>query len=275
MLRLFISIFLLLYSSTGAATLDFERHGKPVNSLSQATLEKDFKPRQMRVLEPHNSEPRTYIGIPLASVLDKVYGNTWRQEEELLFNCADGYRASIPVAQVLRYPPLLAYAQAGNMPFTVNNIAQNELVNLGPYYLVWPNLQHAVLQKNGSTGWPYQVVGIDIIRFAERFPHAAPPANSSEASHKGFLAFRDHCMTCHTVNGEGGAKAPELNYPSSVTQYLKPEWLRRWILEPGTVRYKTSMPGLAKDLANREQIADDIISYLKVMADNKKKPASK
>jgi mono/diheme cytochrome c family protein len=275
MLRLCFSILMLSFSLAATAALDFERHGKAVKTVSQQIIDKQFKPQQMHVLEPHNSERRTYIGIPLTTLLDGIYGQAWRQEEEILFNCADGYKASIPVGQVLRYLPMLAYARSGNKPFTVNNIAQNELVNLGPYYLIWPNLQYPVLQKDGATGWPYQVIGIDLIRFADRFPNASPPANSGAASSRGFLAFRNHCMTCHTINGEGGAKAPELNYPASITEYLKPEWLRCWILEPHEVRYNTTMPGLAKDLAGREAMADDIVAYLETMAKNKKKPATK
>ncbi len=66
---------------------------------------------------------------------------------------------------------------------------------------------------------------IDLISFSERFPNMSPPKNSSEKAKKGFLAFHKYCLSCHTINGEGGEKSIELNYPVSVTEYIKASWL--------------------------------------------------
>ena len=100
-----------------------------------------------------------------------------------------------------------------------------------------------------------------------------PPPGSSEQVRRGFHHFRTQCAACHTINGDGGGKAPELNYPESIVEYIKPEYLKRWILAPQTVRYNTMMPGLGEEISNREQVAAEIIAYLKAMSGAKRAPS--
>ena len=73
--------------------------------------------------------------------------------------------------------------------------------------------------------------------------------------------------------GEGGTLGPELNYPASVTEYVEPTWLRRWIDAPLTVRHGTPMPGLPPGIPDREAALRDVIAYLTVMAGHKLAPA--
>src|SRR5690606_13586877 len=117
-------------------------------------------------------------------------------------------------------------------------------VVLGPYYLVWENLQDLRMREEGAVGWAARIRSIELIKFADRYPKMAPPAEAPKPVREGFLAFRKHCMACHTINGEGGAKGDssqksllELNYPVSVTEFIKPDWLEKWIDEPRKVRH--------------------------------------
>ena len=82
-------------------------------------------------------------------------------------------------------------------------------------------------------------------------------------------------MTCHTVNGEGGGKSVELNYPISVTEYIKEPWLVKWIDNPKSIRYNTTMPALNPDAKDRDAIIKNIIAYLKAMKNKKLEPLSK
>ena len=79
-------------------------------------------------------------------------------------------------------------------------------------------------------------------------------------------------MACHTINGEGGGKASELNYPVSVVEYIKPEYLTRWIENPASIRYNTLMPALAMEIPNRAMVTQEIIAYLRAMSAAKRKP---
>lgn len=139
---------------------------------------------------------------------------------------------------------------------------------------MWDNIKNPELQSEGSAYWPYQVTTIDLISFTDRFPNMFPPKNSPMKVKKGFLGFRQYCLACHTINGEGGGKSVELNYPVSVTEYIKESWLIRWIDSPTSIRFNTTMPRLNPKANNRETIIKDIIAYLNEMKNNKRKPLS-
>src|SRR5262249_20581424 len=159
---------------------------------------------------------------PFDALLTKIYGDKWKAAEEILFTCADGYQPSVPVAKVKDYSAYLAVARKGQPEFTMTNRFQNnQKVELGPFYLVWDNISRPALKDEGASDQPYQVVGVDLIEFKDKFPAMAPilvKGIDANAAKRGFLAFRKHCITCHTINGQGGNKGPELNYPVSVVE---------------------------------------------------------
>ena len=117
--------------------------------------------------------------------------------------------------------------------------------------------------------WPWQITGIELTSLSREFPHSAPPALSGEVAKAGYLAFRQHCIKCHSINGDGGAVGPELNYPVNVTEYWKAEWLARFIADPQRIRANSKMIPFYRDMKNREAAISTIIEYLKVMKDNK------
>jgi mono/diheme cytochrome c family protein len=81
-----------------------------------------------------------------------------------------------------------------------------------------------------------------------------PPIRIIDRGAARFCAFRKHCAACHTINGEGGGKAPELNYPAGVVEYIRPGYLKRWIKRPQSICYNTTAPGLADGIISREKI---------------------
>jgi mono/diheme cytochrome c family protein len=153
----------------------------------------------------------------------------------------------------------------------VNTLQNNEKVPLGPLYLIWDNLHSKALLESGASDMPYQIKTI-ALSLETAYPNTLPPSGSSMQVQRGFAHFRKYCISCHTVNGEGGGKAPELNYPASVTEYIKPEYLKRWIEHPQSIRYNTAMPALGQEIPDRDKVADEIILYLKVMSLRKRGP---
>ena len=150
---------------------------------------------------------------------------------------------------------------------------------LEPLYLVWDNLGGPYESEDGSF-WPYQVVGIELATFAEKFPNIVPPTDAEPTVKRGFKVFQQHCLSCHSINGNGGSKGPELNYPLSVTEQRSKSWLRDWISDPSKVIYGNSakiegptMPPLSKKMERRSEAIDDVLAYLKAMSKNKVKPA--
>jgi mono/diheme cytochrome c family protein len=260
-------------ASNDPATIEFKRGDKVVKVLSLEAMRGIAPAVSLKIFEPHENRERIYQALPARPVLDHVFGKEWEQAREIVFTSIDGFQPSIPVKKFLAHSAYFAFASPDNAPFTTTNPVQNnEVVQLGPLYLVWDNLNSKELLASGDSDFPYQVMRITVTSDAP-FPNILPPANASEEVKRGYTHFRQYCVSCHTINGEGGGKAPELNYPASVVEYIKPEYLRRWILSPQSIRYNARMPGLPRGIPNAEQVTGELVSYLKVMSIMKREPA--
>lgn len=223
-------------------------------------------PTDITVVEPHLSSPGrpvqvTYRGWPATVVLDKLLGNAWRQEGiEVEFRALDGYVSRIPGERFMAHKAHLAFERIGHPDFTIDNLAQNEKnVALGPYYLVWGNLGKPELIAEGGTYWPYQVAEI-LVSSARK--DALTPSGLPATLQGHVSAVQKYCLSCHQVNGYGGAKWFG-NLAEQARHYDRAAFTR-WVIEPGQVKPNTTMPGLpsAIPLAQRKQLADVIFDYL-------------
>ncbi len=253
--------------------VEFRKDEARIRVLSVEELRAIAPVVSLEVFEAHERENRVYRAIPGRQLFDSIFGKDWRQAQEIVFTSLDGYQPSIPVEKFLAHEGYLALAHVDGTPFTLTNRLQNdEVVPLGPLYLIWDNIDSNALLEAGASDMPYQVTRIEL-KSRSPFPNMIPPQDSSDEVQRGFRQFRQHCAACHTINGDGGAKAPELNYPVSVTEYIQPEYLKRWVTNPQSIRYNTTMPGLAEEMPDREKIAEEIIAYLKAMSSVKRVPA--
>ncbi len=249
------------------AELAFARHARPVARHDRAALERLAEAATVRVLEPYEGREVAFRALPFDGVLDAIYGPDWRAEEELLFTCRDGYQPTVPVARVLAHRAWLAFDRADQPGFAIRKreSGEHKRVELGPFYLVWENLDDPKIRQEWDYGWPYQLVGVDLIRAAERYPKLAPPEDASASVREGFAAFRIHCSKCHALNGEGGRIGPELNAASSPVEYRDRDWLRDWIEDPSRIRPDARMPALNPELPDRGRTVDAILDYLEAM----------
>ncbi len=248
----------------------FKEKGKLIKTLTFKEMTALASPETIKVNEKHEMREVEYRGVSFSVLLDQVYGKKWRMAEELLFTCTDGYQPSVPSEKFARFPNYLAYERVGQ-DFILANKLQNEAkINLGPFYLIWENLKTEAMRAEDLSDWPYQVVSVDLISFQDKFPNLAPPQGSSSQQKRGFLVWRRQCMTCHTINGEGGKKAPELNYPANVLEYYNEKWLKKWISEPTQIRLNTTMPAFNREAKDREAQIQAVIAYLKAMGKKKR-----
>jgi mono/diheme cytochrome c family protein len=282
-MRSLVAALLLTPALLTAQSLEFLDHGAPVKELDLAALRKVVAPVEIGMPPRWEDEaPRRYQALPFVPLLDAVYGETWREAELVMVRCADGFQPLLAVTDLRERdattPGALAFQRKGEDGLWEEDEDGDE-VDFGPFRLFWPGSRGPKSAQVLAT--PYKVVGFDLVEFADRFPRLAPPEDAGEAAARGFVRFRQNCIQCHTVNGDGSATSlgPELNYPSSVTEYWKPDWLRRFLLDPRSIRYKSKMPGLARlpktsrlAPAAREAVADDLIAYLEAMRDKKVKP---
>jgi mono/diheme cytochrome c family protein len=277
LLLLFASLLALAFPATSFSEnphkVEFKKEGKVVKTMSVDDLRTLAPERSLEVFEPHERRNRVYRVLAARAVFDDVFGKDWEKAREIVFTAIDGFQPSAPVKKFLNHDAYFAFANADTGPFTlINKLQNNEVVSLGPLYLIWDNLRSKELLETWVSDMPYQVKAIDL-KMKGAFLNMAPPSGSSEQVQRGFEHFRTQCAACHTINGDGGGKAPELNYPESVVEYIKPEYLKRWILAPQTIRYNTHMPALAEEISNREKVAAEIIAYLKAISGAKRAPA--
>ena len=260
-------------SAQSHAKIEFKNGDQIVRTLSLNELDALAPAVPLKVFEIHEKMERIYRAFPARPVFDKVFGKDWERAQEIVFTSIDGYQPSVPVAKFLAHDAYFAFAHENGAPFMMTNTLQNnEIVQLGPLYLIWDNINSKALLESGASDMPYQIKSVEI-KFVALFPNMAPPINASAEVQRGFAHFRKYCMACHAINGEGGAKAPELNYPTSVVEYIKPEYIKRWIENPRAIRYNTTMPGLAKEIPNPGKVAEELIAYLKAMSIAKRAPA--
>lgn len=250
-----------------ATAITFSDHGKVVHTSTLEELKTFAPPAPVRVWVLHEEAEVEFQGLPLISLLDRVYGGAWRKAQEILFICADGYRNPVSVTRIKEHASWLAFARTGSSAFEMTEKEPVvRKVDLQPYFLVWDTLKDPAMRAAGKEGWPYQVVGLDLIEFADRFPSLTPSAKASASAKRGFASFKQYCVSCHSLSGAGGKVGPELNSPVSVTTYYKENWLKRWIANPSSVRANTLMPEVLPAGRTREGVVNDLVAYLKAMA---------
>lgn len=277
---LIIGMICCITSMVFPETLTIKSHGKVVKNWELKALSGAVAVQPLTTNNPYfedkKQQKRVYEGFELKKLLTKVYGNAWKKEEELLLTCLDGYQASIPTAEIKKHKGFLVFkekAHANLVPFEKND--KGVPVELGPFYLVWETIQDKKAASNSWLNWTYQVNTFDLISFRERFPNMAPPKSASRKIKNGFMNFRQHCMGCHMMNGEGGEVGPELNYPVSVLEYFRPGWVERYINNPQSIRFNSKMVVGTFIAKKRKGTIKDIIAYMKMMVKHKRKPAAK
>jgi hypothetical protein len=267
-----VLVFSSLSALAATDSIKFLKGGTEVKTLSLELPPSDLKKSELKVHEPHEDRKKTYKGFRAQDLLTWAYGDAWKKSEEILFTCSDGYQPSVPSEYLQKYDALFATAVKGQKNFVVQNKMQNEKdVPLGPMYLVWNNLKHSELRADGANGWPYQIVSIDLVKFKDRFAKTSPPEGSPPAVHKGFLFFRQHCMSCHAINGEGGQKGPDLTQPENLLKKYGDEKFVGIIMNPRKYNADSKMSGFADDpnykgrLKEVEAQLPDLLAYLKAV----------
>ena len=222
-------------------------------------------PQTVRVHEPHlfvgDARPLVeYRAFRSEDVLNHVLGSGWeKSEDEIELRALDGYFVRVPVTKLKQHRAYFAVARADGSPFTVDNPAQQETnLPLGPYYLIWDNVKHPELIRDGAAHWPYQVSTV-----ALRAPamHSLLPEGVAPAYRRHAELAQKYCLSCHLVNGYGGDKMP-INLADRVKRLSEPAFLT-WVLDPAAVDAYTAMPAMAPMLpqAERERIARELYEY--------------
>lgn len=185
---------------------------------------------------------------------------------ELVFECEDGYKPVMNVRTFMNATPFLAVADLdapkGQRWTTVQKGTQEMIV--APFYVVYADAP----ATDPAYKWPYNLTKIHLVPLTDK---GGLPVPTDEVALKGHALFKQHCITCHALNGIGGTMGPELNIPMNITEYWQEKALRAFILNPSSFRRGVKMPTLPY---LTEQDAQELVAYLTYMKHHKAEPAA-
>ncbi|WP_337840647.1 c-type cytochrome [Rheinheimera sp.] len=238
-----------------SADLTVSLPGKQVE-FSLAELKQQLPLKRVQLYDPVYEQQKSYQGFLLTDVLTLAGYQSAMQGDELKLVASDGYAPAMPLSLVAG-EPVLAFAETGKADFEFAAVTQGKAkLSPAPFYLVWT--QGAAAKHNP---WPYQLVKIELVSFADTYAALYPtgvPQNS--AVYQGFLLFKSQCLSCHSINLQGGEVGPELNAPKNVTEYWSEANLRAFIKNSNSFRYKSKMPPFSH---LKEQQIDQLLAFLR------------
>lgn len=250
-------------SPTSAQTLKIvTAEGTVAFTLEQ--LKAQLSSHVVTVDDPTYLKQKKFDAFRLQDVLSIAGALQGSDRRVLLFRAADGYMPHLSTKYVST-EAYLAYGENGSAGAFEPIEAAGNVMDPGPYYLVWSGTSSDALP------WPYQLVEIEVVSdFASRFADLEPRRPASPTVLRGFQLFESECMKCHSINNLGGRVGPELNIPKNVTEYFDDGDLRRYIHNPQSIRQGAKMPAFAH-LGDKGIRA--LVEYLKAMKQRKVLPA--
>ena len=219
---------------------------------------------KVTVNDPVYGKSKHYEGFWLEDVL-KLACLGLDGENVLVFTSLDGYQARLSHLRLPDAKPLLAVRDL-DYPMGWEVITHGkEKLTPGPYYLVW---QTPAGSKEPGLPWPYQINRLEVRNAAESQRQLLPQgAEARPDVLRGFSLFMKSCISCHSVNLEGGVLGPELNVPKNITEYRDWSYLIEFIKDPSSFRAKSKMPAFNTSLSTEN--IEDVLNYFKWMRAHK------
>lgn len=212
-----------------------------------------------------------FKAVPMTDLLPARYA---RLELSLVFECLDGFAATIPAMRVLAQGPDAPHAflavedPASPWP----PLKKQPEATAGPFYLIWqagPSLRVA------HEEWPYQIFRISVREAEGEFRGIAPTGEADSKAKAGFEIFVRNCSPCHRLNGVGsGDVGPDLNSPMNPTEYFQEGIFEKYVRDPASLlRWPDQkMPSFPPDVLTDAELSQ-LRAYLAFMARHKKAPS--
>ena len=263
--RLLASVLFLLCgvlsSALYAQSLDIQLPDQKLR-WSLADIKQKVPVQHIKLFDPVYNSEKSFEGVSLLQLLKAAGYKQGQSADEVVLTASDGYAPSMPLEFLLDDQAVLVFAETGKKDF--EPVQQGKtILSPAPFYLVWK--QGKAVEK--TRPWPYQLVKLELVSFQQRYPKLYPTnAAQSSAAYQGFLLFKQSCISCHSINLQGGELGPELNAPKNVTEYWTDDHLKAFIPNASGYRYKSKMPTFPQ-LSSQD--IDHLVAYLKHMKDYK------
>ncbi len=203
------------------------------------------------------------FGYPLEHFVTLFENSDHVVDPALRFNCRDGYKAIVVLSEVsdlnrgFLVSKQLSHSKGG-CPWSPINEGKVS-VDPSPFALLWSDGP----EKESGLPLPFGIVSVELASAKDLYGASYPLAHPEVLP--GFRVFQKKCISCHSVNMEGGAVGPELNVPKNVTEYWQKEHFFGFVKSPQSYRWKSRMAiGHLSDDELR-----DVHRYLVSMKDNK------
>jgi mono/diheme cytochrome c family protein len=255
-------------------SLRFLRDGAAPRDLALPALVEGCGAQTVRVVDPYYAREKRFHAVPLGCALALGFGAPPDAGESVLLRARDGYVRPTSFAALSAEGGWLAFSDAELATGDPRDPAfrpawepiDRRHLDPGPFYLVWSG---AGQRDPHRTPWPYQLAEIELAPLERLYPHTVPVgAAPDSAARRGFAIFRDQCIACHAINGEGGTVGPDLNVPRSIVEYRPAEQIKAYVRDPGSFRY-TTMPA-HRDLTEAD--LDALVAYFEAMSRHKRDP---
>tara|TARA_B100001971_G_scaffold37960_1_gene32977 strand:+ start:17490 stop:18356 length:867 start_codon:yes stop_codon:yes gene_type:complete len=196
-----LKFFLFLFSFNALALVVYQ-DGKFIKSYNREQFLKIGESEKVKFLNHINNKSSTYIGISINDLIKDLKLNK-SDIEEVVFECLNGYQPFLNFQLFQNRDAYLTYKSAGAKPFTRFSQKTKEIVNLGPYYLVWKldDLHYKHRLKYSSI---YKIQGINFKTKLFKLP-----LKDSTLS-DGFSTYKRYCISCHKIKNQGGTLSSEL-----------------------------------------------------------------
>lgn len=239
-------------------SLEFLVSGEEVLRLDLQQMQDNLETHKIVFEDPMYEKEKSYDGFALVNVLELGFGDKWKSSDytDVAFEALDGYTAVSSTSKLAEPGGYIVFKDLDYKDWEPVSIKQTDP---GPFYLVWTGKDQTTANEYP---WPWQLSSMNLIKFEDQYSAVFPSGVSEGSSvYKGYLIFKGRCIRCHSMNGEGGKIAPDLNAPQSIVSYRNTYMIKEFIKNPSKYRY-TQMPDHA-DLS--EKNLDDMIAYFKYM----------
>lgn len=246
-------------------------------ALPLSELKRALKPQTLTVHDyaDYDGAVKTFEGFRLADVLN--YAGLARTGGDVVsFEALDGYATTLPFDKLQAPQPLglIAFREVGVSDDWTPVKKGSNMVSPRPFYLVWGMADGSDSPEARQRPWPYQLVTIRIIDFKQTYNLLYPQGVAeTDPVYRGYHLFAiggydgSPCLSCHSLNQQGGKVGPELNIPKNITEYRDDAFLVAWIKNAPSFRVSTDMPAFQDRLTDDN--IQDILAYLRWMKDHK------